>query len=198
MSSKEFFNRIEQASRDEIANLQLKRMQKSLIHAYVNVPFWKKRFTEHGVHPDDLNSLEDLAKFPFMVKDDFKDNYPFGLLAVEQKDVVRIHASSGTTGKPKIVAYTQNDIDMWADAVARSMYAAGVRPEHTVQIAYGYGMFALLCASMEGALYNISVNTRLMEDKRAGEALDKKAARLLRDGKAYMELIREKVERELR
>lgn len=141
MSSKEFFNRIEQASRDEIANLQLKRMQKSLIHAYVNVPFWKKRFTEHGVHPDDLKSLEDLAKFPFMVKDDFKDNYPFGLLAVEQKDVVRIHASSGTTGKPKIVAYTQNDIDMWADAVARSMYAAGVRPEHTVQIAYGYGMF---------------------------------------------------------
>lgn len=141
MSRKDFFNRIEQASRDEISNLQFKRMQKSLIHAYVNVPFWKKRFTEHGVHPDDLKSLEDIAKFPFMVKDDFRDNYPFGLLAVEQKDVVRIHASSGTTGKPKIVAYTQNDIDMWADAVARSMYAAGVRPEHIVQVAYGYGMF---------------------------------------------------------
>lgn len=141
MSSKDFFNRIEQASRDEICNLQFKRLQKSLIHAYVNVPFWKQRFQEHGVHPDDLKSLEDLAKFPFMVKDDFKNNYPFGLLAVEQKDVVRIHASSGTTGKPKIVAYTQNDIDMWADAVARSMYAAGVRPEHMVQVAYGYGMF---------------------------------------------------------
>ena len=141
MSSSNFFHRIEQASRDEISNLQFKRMQKSLIHAYVNVPFWKKRFNEHGVHPDDLKSLQDLHKFPFMVKDDFRANYPFGLLAVEQKDVVRIHASSGTTGKPKIVAYTQNDIDMWADVVARSMYAAGVRPEHTVQIAYGYGMF---------------------------------------------------------
>lgn len=135
------YNPIEKASRDEIAALQLERMQKTLHHAYNNVAFWREKFDAAGVHPDDLKSLEDLAKFPFMKKNDFRDNYPLGLLAVDKKDVVRLHASSGTTGKPTVVAYTRNDIDMWAEAVARSLVAAGVRPEHTVHVAYGYGLF---------------------------------------------------------
>ena len=135
------YNPIEKASRDEIAALQLERMQKTLHHAYNNVTFWKEKFDAAGVHPDDLKSLEDLAKFPFMKKNDFRDNYPLGLLAVDKKDVVRLHASSGTTGKPTVVAYTRNDIEMWAEAVARSLVAAGVRPEHTVHVAYGYGLF---------------------------------------------------------
>lgn len=138
---KPYFDPIEVASRDEIASVQLTRMKNTLNHAYNNVPFWKQKFDEHGVHPDDLKSLEDLAKFPFMKKTDFRDNYPFGLLAVPKKDVVRVHASSGTTGKPTVVGYTQNDINMWAGAVARSLVAAGVTEEDTVHVAYGYGLF---------------------------------------------------------
>lgn len=138
---KPYFDPIEVASRDEISAVQLERMKNTLNHVYNNVPFWQQKFDAHGVHPDDLTSLEDLAKFPFMKKDDFRENYPFGLLAVPKKDVVRVHASSGTTGKPTVVGYTQNDIDMWADAVARSLVAAGVTETDTVHVAYGYGLF---------------------------------------------------------
>ena len=132
---------IEIASRDEISALQLQRLKWSLSHAYNNVPFYKASFDAAGVHPDDLKSLSDLAKFPFTVKSDLRDNYPFGLFAVPKTDIMRIHASSGTTGKPTVVGYTKNDVDMWANMVARSMRASGVRSGDTVHIAYGYGLF---------------------------------------------------------
>lgn len=132
---------IEIASLDEIGALQLKRMKWSLKHAYENVPMYRQRFNEKGVHPDDLKSLADLAKFPFTHKDDLRANYPFGLFAVPREQIVRVHASSGTTGKPTVVGYTRNDIDMWADMVARSMRASGTRPGDIVHVAYGYGLF---------------------------------------------------------
>jgi phenylacetate-CoA ligase len=132
---------IEIASRDEISALQLQRLKWSLSHAYNNVPFYKASFDAAGVHPDDLKSLSDLAKFPFTVKSDLRDNYPFGMFAVPKTDIMRIHASSGTTGKPTVVGYTKSDIDMWANMVARSMRASGVRSGDTVHIAYGYGLF---------------------------------------------------------
>ncbi len=138
---KPYFDPIEVASRDEISATQLTRMKNTLNHAYRNNAFWKKKFDDHGVHPDDLQALEDLGKFPFMKKNDFRENYPFGLLAVPKKEVVRVHASSGTTGKPTVVGYTRNDIDAWAGAVARSLVAAGVTEEDTVHVAYGYGLF---------------------------------------------------------
>lgn len=132
---------IEIASRDEISALQLQRLKWSLSHAYNNVPFYKASFDAAGVNPDDLKSLSDLAKFPFTVKSDLRDNYPFGMFAVPKTDIMRIHASSGTTGKPTVVGYTKNDVDMWANMVARSMRASGVRSGDTVHIAYGYGLF---------------------------------------------------------
>ena len=132
---------IEKASRDEIEALQLERMKWSLAHAYNNVPFYRKSFDDHGVHPDDLTGLSDLARFPFTVKTDLRDNYPFGLFAVPMEQIRRIHASSGTTGKPIVVGYTQNDLDMWASVVARSIRAAGGRPGMKVHNAYGYGLF---------------------------------------------------------
>ena len=132
---------IEIASLDEISALQLQRLKWSLSHAYNNVPFYKASFDAAGVHPDDLKSLSDLAKFPFTVKSDLRDNYPFGMFAVPKTDIMRIHASSGTTGKPTVVGYTKNDVDMWANMVARSMRASGVRSGDTVHIAYGYGLF---------------------------------------------------------
>ena len=132
---------IEIASRDEIAALQLERLKWSLNHAYDNVPFYRDKFDAAGVHPDDLKSLSDLAKFPFTVKSDLRDNYPFGMFAVPRKDIVRIHASSGTTGKPTVVGYTKGDIEMWGNMVARSMRASGTRPGDMVHIAYGYGLF---------------------------------------------------------
>lgn len=132
---------IEIASIDEIRALQLERMQWSLQHAYDNVPMYRNRFDEVGVHPTDLKSLSDLGKFPFTVKQDLRDNYPFGMFAVPQEKIVRIHASSGTTGKPTVVGYTQADIDMWANMVARSMRASGTRPGDIVHVAYGYGLF---------------------------------------------------------
>lgn len=138
---KEELDPIEIASRDEISALQLKRLSWSLDHAYSNVPLFKKRFDDLGVHPSDLKSLEDLAKMPFCNKQDLRDNYPFGMFAVPQKDIVRLHASSGTTGSATVVAYTQQDIDNWADLVARSIRASGGRPEHMVHITYGYGLF---------------------------------------------------------
>ncbi len=135
------YSKIENASRDEIESLQLERLKWSLAHAYNNVQHYKNAFDTKGVHPDDLKSLADLAKFPFTLKSDLRDNYPFGMFARHRKDIVRLHASSGTTGQPTVVAYTQNDIDMWASLMARSIYAGGGRPEDIVHIAYGYGLF---------------------------------------------------------
>jgi phenylacetate-CoA ligase len=132
---------IEIASRDEIAALQLDRLRWSLRHAYDNVPHYRRAFEAHGVHPDDLRDLADLAKFPFTVKQDLRDNYPFGMFAVPLDKVARVHASSGTTGKPTVVGYTARDIDTWASVVARSMRAAGTRPGDVVHVAYGYGLF---------------------------------------------------------
>jgi phenylacetate-CoA ligase len=132
---------IEIASRDEIQALQLERLKWSLAHAYKNVPFYRESFDKAGVHPDDLHSLSDLAKFPFTVKTDLRDNYPFGMFAVPRQEVSRIHASSGTTGRPTVVGYTKNDIDTWANVMARSMRAAGTRPGDVVHVSYGYGLF---------------------------------------------------------
>ena len=132
---------IERASTDELRALQLTRLRWSLDHAYRNVPHYRKAFDAKGVHPRDLTTLEDLAKFPFTVKADLRDNYPFGMFAVPRERVVRVHASSGTTGKPTVVGYTRNDIDVWATVMARSIRAAGGRPGDIVHIAYGYGLF---------------------------------------------------------
>ncbi|UGQ45699.1 phenylacetate--CoA ligase PaaK [Massilia endophytica] len=132
---------IERASRDELQSLQLERLKKTLKHAYENVPHYRNAFDAKGVHPDDLKSLADLAKFPFTDKKTLRDNYPFGLFAVPREQVVRIHASSGTTGKATVVGYTQNDVNMWADMVARSIRAAGGRKGDMVHISYGYGLF---------------------------------------------------------
>ncbi|MYM74785.1 phenylacetate--CoA ligase [Duganella sp. FT134W] len=132
---------IERASRDELQALQLQRMQWSLRHAYDNVPHYRAAFDAAGVHPDELRTLADIARFPFTTKKDLRDNYPFGLFAVPQDRVVRVHASSGTTGKPTVVGYTQNDIDTWANVVARSIRAAGGRRGDMVHISYGYGLF---------------------------------------------------------
>ncbi len=132
---------IEIASRDEIAALQLERMKWSLRHAYDNVPFYKSSFDAAGVHPDNLTDLSDLAKFPFTVKTDLRDNYPFKMFAVPRAQVARIHASSGTTGQPTVVGYTQRDLEHWGSVVARSLRAAGMRPGDMLHNAYGYGLF---------------------------------------------------------
>jgi len=132
---------IERASRDEIAALQLTRLRATLENVYANVPHYRRAFDDKGVHPGDLKTLSDLAKFPFTGKGDLRANYPFGLFAVPREQVVRVHASSGTTGKPTVVGYTQADIDHWADLVARSLRAAGVRRGDMVHVAYGYGLF---------------------------------------------------------
>ena len=132
---------IERASRDEIAALQLARLRDTLAHVYANVPHYRRAFDEKGVHPGDLKTLADLARFPFTGKADLRANYPFGMFAVPREQVVRVHASSGTTGKPTVVGYTQGDIDHWADLVARSLRAAGVRQGDMVHVAYGYGLF---------------------------------------------------------
>jgi len=132
---------IEIASRDEISALQLARLKWSLRHAYDNVAMYRARFDEAGVHPDDLQTLADLAKFPFTYKNDLRDAYPFGMFAVPRDQIIRIHASSGTTGKPTVVGYTQTDIDNWADLVARCLRASGVRRGDIVHNAYGYGLF---------------------------------------------------------
>jgi phenylacetate-CoA ligase len=132
---------IERASRDEIAALQLARLRATLAHVYANVPHYRRAFDDKGVHPDDLKSLADLAKFPFTTKAALRENYPFGMFAVPREQVVRVHASSGTTGKPTVVGYTQADVDHWAGLVARSLRAAGVRRGDMVHVAYGYGLF---------------------------------------------------------
>ncbi|CAG0959535.1 phenylacetate-CoA ligase [Burkholderiales bacterium] len=132
---------IERASRDELAALQLERMRWSLAHAYRNVPHYRRAFDAAGVAPGDLRSLADLARFPLTAKADLRANYPFGMFAVPRPQVVRIHASSGTTGKPTVVGYTAKDVDTWATVMARSIRAAGGRPGDIVHVAYGYGLF---------------------------------------------------------
>ena len=132
---------IETASRDELQALQMQRLRWSLQHAYDKVPHYRAAFDARGVHPADLRSLADLAKYPFTTKADLRANYPFGMFAVPREQVVRVHASSGTTGKPTVVGYTQADIDTWADLVARSIRAAGGRRGDIVHVAYGYGLF---------------------------------------------------------
>jgi phenylacetate-CoA ligase len=134
-------DRIETASRDEIAALQLSRLKLTLQRVYDNVPHIREKFAAARVHPDDCRTLADLAKFPFTTKADLRDTYPFGMLAVPHDRIARIHASSGTTGKPTVVAYTQGDIDMWADVMARSIRAAGGRRGMKAHIAFGYGLF---------------------------------------------------------
>lgn len=132
---------IERASRDELLALQLDRLKWSLAHAYENSPVYRRKFDEAGVHPADLKTLADLSRFPFTTKNDLRDNYPFGMFAVPQERISRIHASSGTTGKPTVVGYTARDIDTWAGLVARSIRAAGARPGDKVHVSYGYGLF---------------------------------------------------------
>ncbi len=132
---------IENASRDEITALQVERLRWTLKHAYDNVPHYRAKFDAQGVHPDDFHSLDDLRKFPFTTKQDLRDNYPFKMFATPREEVVRVHASSGTTGKPTVVGYTQKDIDTWAHLMARSIYAAGGRRGDIIHVAYGYGLF---------------------------------------------------------
>jgi phenylacetate-CoA ligase len=132
---------IEKASIDELRALQLKRLQATLAHAYANSPVYRAKFDAAGVHPSQCKSLDDLAKFPFTTKADLRDSYPFGMFAVRRQQCVRLHASSGTTGKPTVVGYTQNDIDTWAHLVARSIRASGARPGDLVHVSYGYGLF---------------------------------------------------------
>ncbi|MCF7695531.1 phenylacetate--CoA ligase [Mycetohabitans sp. B2] len=132
---------IEKASRDELQALQLERLKKTLAHAYAHSPVYRRKFDDAAVHPDDLKTLADLSHFPFTTKQDFRDNYPFGMFAVPMDQVSRIHGSSGTTGKPTVVGYTANDIDMWANLMARSIRAAGARRGDKVHVSYGYGLF---------------------------------------------------------
>ena len=132
---------IEKASVDELRSLQLKRLKATLHHAYAYSPVYRAKFDAAGIHPDECKCLADLSKFPFTAKSDLRDSYPFGMFAVPQSQVVRIHASSGTTGKPTVVGYTANDVTMWAECVSRSIRAAGARPGDKVHISYGYGLF---------------------------------------------------------
>lgn len=141
MSASAVYEPIERASQDELRALQLERLKWSLAHAYQNVPHYRRKFEAAGVHPGELKSREDLARFPFTTKADLRENYPFGLFAVPREQVNRIHASSGTTGKPTVVGYTTRDIDNWATLMARSIHAAGARRGDLVHVAYGYGLF---------------------------------------------------------
>jgi phenylacetate-CoA ligase len=131
----------ETMSRDELEGLQLTRLKQTVAYAYDRVPLYKRKFDAAGVHPTDLRELSDLAKFPYTTKEDLRQEYPFGMFAVPQNQIARIHASSGTTGRPTVVGYTKNDLDVWASLVARCMRASGVRPGHKVHVAYGYGLF---------------------------------------------------------
>ncbi|MEU7006473.1 phenylacetate--CoA ligase PaaK [Streptomyces sp. NPDC046332] len=131
----------ERLGRAELEALQLERLRSTLRHVYENVGFYRQSFDKAGIHPDDCRSLADLARFPFTAKTDLRDHYPFGMFAVDQSEIRRIHASSGTTGRPTVVGYTEHDLDTWADVVARSIRAAGGRPGHKVHVAYGYGLF---------------------------------------------------------
>ncbi|MEY0303224.1 MAG: phenylacetate--CoA ligase PaaK [Pseudomonadota bacterium] len=132
---------IEFASRDEIEALQLSRLKWTLTHAYENVPMYRKKFNDAGVHPDDFKQLSDIEKFPYTTKQDLRENYPFDTFAVPMNQIIRIHASSGTTGRPTVVGYTQQDIDNWADLIARSLRSAGAGKGDKIHVAYGYGLF---------------------------------------------------------
>ena len=132
---------IETASRDELTALQLERLCNTLHHAYEHVALYRNKFEQAGIHPDDIKSLEDLARLPVTTKEDLRDQYPFGMFAVPMEQVVRVHASSGTTGKPTVVGYSQADVDLWALVMARSIYAAGGRAQDKVHVSYGYGLF---------------------------------------------------------
>ncbi|MEC8110448.1 MAG: phenylacetate--CoA ligase, partial [Pseudomonadota bacterium] len=139
--SKDILDPIEIASRDEIAALQLQRLQWTLSHAYENVPLYRRKFDGAGVRPEDMKAPEDIAKFPFTTKEDLRQSYPFEMMAVPMEKVARIHASSGTTGKPTVVGYTKADVDNWAHLVARSIRASGGRAGDRIHVAYGYGLF---------------------------------------------------------
>ncbi|MFI8370159.1 phenylacetate--CoA ligase PaaK [Streptomyces sp. NPDC085466] len=138
---KELLDGGERLGREELAALQLERLRSTLRHAYANVEFHRRSFDAAGVHPDDCRSLADLALFPFTTKADLRDHYPFGMFAVDRSRIRRVHASSGTTGLPTVVGYTEGDLEVWADVVARSLRAAGARPGDRVHVAYGYGLF---------------------------------------------------------
>ena len=141
MPARESFDPIETASRDEIAALQLERLKWTLNHAYSNVAHYKKAFDKAGIRPGDLKTLDDLPKFPFTTKDDLRAYYPFGMFAIPRDQVLRVHASSGTTGKPTVVGYSRRDLDTWAGLMARCMRASGCKPGMLVQNSYGYGLF---------------------------------------------------------
>jgi phenylacetate-CoA ligase len=141
MSGRDQLEPIEKASLDELRGLQLERLRRTLAHAYDKVPHYRKAFDAAGIRPGDLRDLADLAKFPFTTKADLRENYPFGMFAVPMQDIVRVHASSGTTGKPTVVGYTREDIDTWSAVMARSIRAAGGRSTDIVHVAYGYGLF---------------------------------------------------------
>jgi len=141
MADRDELEPIEKASRDALATLQLERLKRTLHQAYEHVPHYQKKFAAVGVHPGDLKELSDLGKFPFTTKDDLRQNYPFGMLARAMREIVRLHASSGTTGKPTVVGYTQGDIDTWSQLMARSIRAAGGRSTDKIHVAYGYGLF---------------------------------------------------------
>ena len=141
MGGRDQLEPIEKASKDSLRALQLERLKATLQQAYARVAHYKKKLDAAGVHPGDLKELSDIAKFPFTTKDDLRQNYPYGMFAVPMSDIVRIHASSGTTGKPTVVGYTQNDIDTWSLLMARSIRAAGGRSTDKIHVAYGYGLF---------------------------------------------------------
>src|ERR1700719_4661891 len=141
----------ERASRDEMTALQTKRLAWTLAHAYDNVAHYRKSFDKAGVHPSDFRQLSDLGQFPFTVKTDLRDNYPFNMFAVPRQQLVRVHASSGTTGKPIVVGYTRDDIDTWSEAMARSIRAAGGRAGMIMHNAYGYGLFTGALGAHYGA-----------------------------------------------
>lgn len=135
------YNEVETASREDLQELQSERLRETVAHAYEHVDYYREALDEAGVSPDDIESVDDISALPFTKKEDFRDEYPDGMFAVDWADVQRIHASSGTTGKPKVVAYTEEDLGVWREVMARSLYAAGVREDHVVQNAYGYGLF---------------------------------------------------------
>ncbi|MFF5428942.1 phenylacetate--CoA ligase PaaK [Streptomyces griseofuscus] len=139
--ARELLDAGERLGPEELRTLQLERLRASLRHAYEQVPFYRESFDKAGIRPEDCRSLEDLARFPFTTKADLRENYPFGMFAVPREQIRRLHASSGTTGRPTVVGYTENDLSMWADMVARSIRAAGGRPGDVVHVAYGYGLF---------------------------------------------------------
>ena len=146
-----FAREIECLPREKLEALQFERLATTFRHAHENVPHYRQEFSEAGVAPTDLRGLEDLVKFPFTVKNDLRDSYPFGMFAVPREDVIRLHASSGTTGKPTVVGYTRADLEAWSDLMARTMACAGARPGDIIHNAYGYGLFTGGSAPTTGA-----------------------------------------------